>query len=193
MSWAAILSLFATTELAIFSQNPFWIIMGFWALCIAVLPAVMRRDFHKVLPFELLLLITLPFYIFTALLFLGGADQSAFPNLMRAAEVMATFLIALLTIMDLHVYTEFHTNSAFAVLLTTLTTMALSSVFAIANFLSDELFGTQLLRNNNELMVNLLFSFLGGVAMGFFLYLYLKKMPLTRLERYSIGRLGGGA
>jgi hypothetical protein len=29
--------------------------------------------------------------------------------------------------------------------------------------------------------------------MGFFLYLYLKKMPLTRLERYSMGRLGGGA
>ena len=38
--------------------------------------------------------------------------------------------------------------------------------------------------------MDMVYSFLGGIAMGGFLFIYLKKMPLGRLERYSIRRLG---
>jgi len=192
LSWIAIFSLFATIELAVFSQNLFWMIMGFWALCIALLPAVVARDIHEVLPFGFLFLIAFPFYIFASLLLFAGADQTVLPNLMRAIEVAATFLIALVTIMDLHAYTEFRTNGAFAIILTVLMTMALSSVFAIADFLSDQVFGTQLLRSNNELMINLVFSFLGGVVMGIFIYIYMRKTSSSRSGRHVMSGPGGG-
>lgn len=191
-SWVAIISLFVTTELALFSLNTFWIITGFWALTISILPSVTNRDVKKVLPFELLFLIALPFYIFAILLLTDIADDPSFSNLMRGAEVMAVFVIAFVTIMDFHVYTSFRTNSSFAIFLTVLITMALSSVFAIADFVSDKLLDTHFLTSNNELMINLIFSFLGGVMMGIILYFYLKKMPLERLERYSMGKLEEG-
>lgn len=189
LSWVAIVSLFIITELAVFSLNMFWIITGLWALIISTLPSVINRDIKKVLPFELLFLIALPFYLFAVLVLTNMADNPTFNNLMRGAEVMAIFLIAFVTIMDLHVYTSFRTNGPFAIFLTVLTTMAISSIFAIADFVSDNLLGTRFLTSNNELMINLIFSFLGGVMMGLILYFYLKKMPLERLERYSIGKL----
>jgi len=191
LSWTAVISLFLATEYAIFSVNLFWTIMGFWALCIAVLPAVVRRDLGNILPFELLFLIAIPFYLYSVPQNLGWNDRFYYDNLLRASEVLATFFIGFVTMMDLHAYTSLRTNKVFAVAFTVLLTMALSSLFAIGNFVSDQLFGTSIVASNRELMMNLVYSFFGGIVMGIVLTLYLRHMPLERLRRFSIGRIGG--
>jgi|GEM_PF-2628683 len=190
LSWIAILSFFVATEVAIFSLDPFWMIMGFWALCVLLLPVVITRNVRSVLPFELLILIAIPFILYVTGVFEGWVQDPSLHNLLRAIQVASTFLIALITVMNIHIYTSFKTNTPFLVVFTVMLTMALGSIFAIAEFLTDELFGTHFLVSNEELMVNLLFTCLGGVAMGLFLALYLRKMPLERLERYSIRRVG---
>lgn len=192
LSWAAVISLFLATEYAIFSSNLFWTVMGFWALCIAVLPAVVYRDMRNILPFELLFLITIPFYMFLVSDAMGWSYKPWFDNLQRSAQVIAIFFIGFVTVIDFHAYTALSMNKPFAVVFTVMLTMALSSFFAIGSFLSDELFGSTIVQSNRELMVDLLYSALGGVVMGFVLTFYMKRMPLERLERYSHGRLEGG-
>jgi len=192
LSWAAVLSLFVATEYAIFSSNLFWTVMGFWALCIAVLPAVVYRDMRNILPFELLFLITIPFYLFLVSDAMGWSYKPWFDNLQRSAQVIAIFFIGFVTVVDFHAYTALKMNKPFAVVITIMLTMALSSFFAIGSFISDELLGSTIVESNRELMVDLLYSALGGVVMAFVLTLYMKRMPLERLERYSLGRLGGG-
>jgi hypothetical protein len=190
LSWAAVISLFLATEYAIFRVSLFWTIMGFWALCIAVLPAVIRRDTSNILPFELLFLIAVPFYLYFIPQTLGWSDRFYYDSLLRASEVIATFFIGFVTMMDLHAYTSLRMNKVFAIAFTVLLTMALSNFFAIGNFLSDQLFGTSVVSSNRELMMNLIYSFFGGIVMGILLTLYIRHMPLERLRRYSIGRIG---
>ncbi len=186
LSWLSIVLMFVATETALFVLDPFWILIGMWALCIAVLPVVINRRVESVLPFEFLLPITVPFIVFILGAFAGWLEMAFYSVFLRGAEVAATFLIALATVIDLHAYTDFDTNEAFAVFLTVAMTMALGSIFAIADFISDELLGTHLLVSNNELMINLVFSFLGGLLMGVLLIFYLRRMPISRLERYSL-------
>jgi hypothetical protein len=192
LSWTAVISLFLATEYAIFSTNLFWTIMGFWALCIAVLPAMVRRNLGSILPSELLFLITMPFYLYLIPQGLGWNDRFYYENLLRASQVMATFFIGFVTMMDLHAYTSLRTNKVFAIAFTVLLTMALSSFFAIGDFVSDQLFGTSIVSSNAELMMNLVYSFFGGIVMGVLLTLYIRHMPLERLKIFSIGRIGGG-
>lgn len=192
LSWAAVISLFLATEYAIFSISLFWTIMGFWALCIAVLPAVIRRNLGSILPFELLFLIAIPFYLYLVPQGLGWNDRFYYDNLLRASQVMATFFIGFVTVMDLHVYTSLRMNRVFAVAFTVLLTMSLSSFFAIGDFVSNSLFGASIVSSNTELMMNLVYSFFGGIAMGIILTLYLRHVSVTRLSGYSIGKIGGG-
>lgn len=191
LSWTAVISLFLATEYAIFSINLFWTIMGFWALCISVLPAVVRRNLRNILPSELLFLITIPFYLYLVPHGLGWNDRFYYDNLLRASQVMATFFIGFVMVMDLHAYTSLRMNRVLAVAFTVLLTMALSSFFAIADFASNQLFGINIVSSNTELMMNLVYSFFGGIVMGIILTLYLRHMPMQRLRTFSIGRIGG--
>jgi hypothetical protein len=191
LSWTAVISLFLATEYAIFSISLFWTIMGFWALCISVLPAVIRRNLGSILPFELLFLIAIPFYLYLVPQGLGWSDKFYYDNLLRASQVMATFFIGFVTVMDLHAYTSLRMNRVFGVAFTVLLTMSLSSFFAIGDYVSDQLFGASIVSSNTELMMNLVYSFFGGIVMGVVLIMYLRRVSVERLRGYSIGRVGG--
>ncbi|MEM3059606.1 MAG: hypothetical protein QXN93_05970 [Methanomassiliicoccales archaeon] len=188
VSWAFAILIFLATEYAIFSANIFWIIMGFWALCITVLPAVMSRALARILPFELLFLIALPFFLYFIPGILNIQKSLFIENLMRASQVMATFLIGFVTVIDIHTYTSVKMNMVFALAFTVMLTMTLGSFFAIADFVSDEIFGTHALPSNDYLMLNLLYSFGGGIFMGVMLAIYLRKTTAERLRRFGIDR-----
>ncbi|MBC7107279.1 MAG: hypothetical protein H5T41_00560 [Methanomassiliicoccales archaeon] len=190
LSWTAVIAIFLATEYAIFMVNLFWIIMGFWALCIAVLPAIMSQSVARILPFELLCLIALPFFLYFLPSALGLKNHFYYENLLRASQVMATFFIGFVTVIDLHTYTSLRMNRVFAVAFTVMLTMTLSSFFAIGDFISDAVFGTHTLVSNDYLMTNLLYSFFGGLIMGVILAVYLGRMPAERLRRFGISRIG---
>ncbi|MDH7508563.1 MAG: hypothetical protein QHH00_04100 [Methanomassiliicoccales archaeon] len=190
ISWASVIAIFLATEYAIFAFNLFWIIMGFWALCIAVLPAIMSRSVARILPFELLSLITVPFLLYFIPGVFGLENQFYEEYLLRASQVMATFLIGFVTVIDLHTYTSLRMNRVFAVAFTVMLTMALSSFFAIGDFISDAIFGTHTLVSNDYLMMNLLYSSIGGLIMGIVLSIYLGRVPTERLRRFGISRIG---
>lgn len=107
---------------------------------------------------------------------------------MRASQVMATFLIGFVTVIDIHTYTSVKMNMVFALAFTVMLTMTLGSFFAIADFVSDEIFGTHALPSNDYLMLNLLYSFGGGIFMGVMLAIYLRKTTAERLRRFGIDR-----
>lgn len=192
LSWAAVIAIFLATEYAMFSANIFWLGMGFWALCIAVLPAVVNRNLTKILPFELLFLISIPFYLYLIPHALEWHDRFYYDNLLRASQVVATFFIGFVTVMDLHVYTRLRMNRTFAVSFTVMLSMSFSSYFAIAQFISDHIFGTAVVASNRELMMDLAYGCFGGIAMGLILVFYLRQMPPERLGRYNMARIGGG-
>jgi len=190
ISWAAVIAIFLATEYAIFVFNLFWIIMGFWALCIAVLPAIMSRSVARILPFEFLSLIAIPFLLYFIPGVSGLENRFYEEYLLRASQVMATFFVSFVTVMDLHTYTSLRMNRVFAIAFTVMLTMALSSFFAIGDFITDTLFGTHTLVSNDYLMVNLLYSAIGGLIMGIILAIYLGRMPTERLRRFGISRIG---
>jgi len=186
-SWAAIAVLSIAVVYAFISQQVFWIIMGLWALGIALYPVVLWRDVKHVLPFEVLLFISIPFLIFLSNLFVDPSKELWYGTALRLGEIMAIFLIGFMTMLSLQVYTTLRMDRRFAVLFTIILTTALSVFFAIGDVISGALFNITTIETNTELMLDLISSFLGGIGMGIILDLYLKHNRFERFERFALG------
>ena len=167
---------------SVYTRDYFWAIWGLFALILTLTPLMLKRRFHVTLPWELNFLIVLSLY-----LSVSGNVQGwyhlFYPFYDKIAHLVSSITIAVLgfvaaVIMDR--YTEIKMNRPLIVIFVIIFTMAIGSFWEITEFVSDNLFGTQLQVGLRDTMYDLIFDLAGGTIIGVLGDVYLKRMPKER-------------
>ena len=167
---------------SVYTRGYFWAIWGLFALILTLTPLMLKRRFHVTLPWELNFLIVLSLY-----LSVSGNVQGwyhlFYPFYDKIAHLVSSITIAVLgfvaaVIMDR--YTEIKMNRPLIVIFVIIFTMAIGSFWEITEFVSDNLFGTQLQVGLRDTMYDLIFDLAGGTIIGVLGDVYLKRMPKER-------------
>ena len=167
---------------SVYIKDYIWAVWGLFALILTLTPLMLKRRFHVTLPWELNFLIVLSLY-----LSVSGNVQGwyyhFYPFYDKVAHLVSSITIAVLgfvaaVIMDR--YTEIKMNRPMIVFFIIIFTMAIGSFWEITEFVSDNLFGTQLQPSLGDTMHDLIFDLAGGIIIGVLGDVYLKRMPKER-------------
>ncbi|WEL19618.1 hypothetical protein [Candidatus Nanohalococcus occultus] len=143
-----------------------WSLYGFTVLVLVFVPPVVFLEPKALVPFEILALLAVPFTIKGMEL---GFVASNTLNYITAAG------IALLVVTELDTFTSFKTTPAFAVPLVSVTTVAVSGIWAVARWLSDIYLQTSLIVSEHALMWEFASALLAGIIAGFAFNIYFKR------------------
>lgn len=147
------------------------------AAIIALVPPIAYRAWEAMLPWELLVLATFPILVRG----LFGGTVGTF------ASYIAVAGLALLVVVELHMFTSLSVTHWFAVALVVLTTLASVAAWTIVRWNLDRSFGTNYLTTNEALMTEWLWVSLAGVVAGVLFDGYFRRRD--RQLRRAIGRV----
>jgi hypothetical protein len=133
-----------------------WILFVAVVGAVVLIPPVAHRDWHVMLPWELLVLALLPILVRG----LFGGTVGTF------ATYLALAALALIVIVELHTFTTMRVTHWFAIGLVVLTTMATVAAWTIFRWNADRLLGTSYLVDNEALMMEWLYVTLAGHVAG---------------------------
>lgn len=179
LAWAVVgvLTLVFVESLLDFDRQ--WILFVLVAGVVALLPPTAYGEWRVMLPWELLVVATLP--ILTRGLF--GGRVGIF------AAYVAVAGLALLVTVELHMFTALEVTHWFAVTFVVLTTMATAAAWSVVRWHLDREFGTAYLSTNDVLMVEFVWVTLAGFAAGVLFDAYFRRRD--RQLRRAIGRVVG--
>lgn len=148
---------------------------------ITVIPPLAARSPRLMLPWELLLLATVP--IVAQVLPLPAATTTFVQYLSVAA-------FALIIVVELHAFTELSVTHGLSVALVTLTTLASAGIWAVLRYQSDQLLGTAFLTTNDALMQEFAVAIFAGLIAGIVFAAYFRRQAyfIRRRLRTVIGR-----
>ncbi len=181
LSWIASLALFFATVYVMVKLDMLWVAFGIAALSLYILPIVSMRDPFRALPWEMTLLLSAPL-----LLHISERSRVLSENLAWWDDLTAlAFAFSLATIgflltIELHMYTDVRMNRGFASFFVVMFTLAVSGFWHIGQYLDDVFFGSDYITSNDQVMKAFLWTFVGGVLMGFVYAAYLKALPVSR-------------
>ena len=144
---------------------------------IVLVPPVAYRDWRVMLPWELLVVATLPILVRG----LVGGEVGMFAHYLSIAG------LALLITVELHMFTELKLTHWFAVALVAMTTMAAVAAWSIVRWTMDALLGTEFLTTNEALMLEFGYVTLAGLVAGVLFDAYFRRRD--RQLRRAIGRV----
>lgn len=130
---------------------------------VALVPAVTRGDPTAMVQSELLALAVLPLFVRSLGLFT------------QIATYAAVAALALLVVAEIEAFSAAEMTRPFAVAFVVLTTMAVASVWASAQWLSDAFLGTSFLSTRTALMWDLVVATLVGAGAGLLFELYFRR------------------
>ncbi|MFB6133613.1 MAG: hypothetical protein ABEJ55_01315 [Halanaeroarchaeum sp.] len=110
-----------------------WAIVSAFVVFLAVLPAVVSRNPRVMVPWEVLLLATLPLIV---------RSLAATDPLGEVAAYVSVATVALIIAVELDVFTTVKMTTSFAVIFVVITTLATAGGWAVMQWLSDVYFGT---------------------------------------------------
>lgn len=165
LAWALVGFILVVGGASVLEGDLLW--AGF-ALVLAVLaaaPAVRLGRPRAMLPWEVLVLASLP---------LLGRVLATVPLTGTLATYLSVSAVALVLAVELHVFTPVRMNHTFAVVFVVVATMAAAGIWAVVRWLSDIYLGTSLLvlpgqtlhEAEEALMWEFVFSTVAGVAAG---------------------------
>ncbi len=157
-----------------------WITFVAMSGTVVLLPPVVYRDWHVMLPWELLVLALLPILV-------RGLFGDALGTF---ASYLAVAGLALIISVELHMFTSMKVSSWFAVVFVVLTTMASAAAWAIVRWNLDRQLGTGFLSTNEALMSEFVRVTLAGLAAGILFDVYFRRRDrrLWRTIRRTVGR-----
>jgi hypothetical protein len=132
---------------------------------IVLVPPVAFRSWRVMLPWELLVLALLP--ILVRGLFDGRVGTFS--------TYLALAGVALIVVVELHLFTEMHVTHWFAVALVVMTTLASGAAWAVVRWNLDQYFGTDYLSTNEALMTEFVWVTLAGFAAGVLFDAYFRR------------------
>lgn len=169
LSWTLILPVLAVFVESILTFDVVWIGFSGLILSILVLPAAVHRDFRVMVPWELVLIGSIPVLVRTL-------NISILANQVATYTAMAA--LALIIAVELNVFTEVTFSHGFAVLFTVIATLAVAGVWAVLRFNADIYLGTSYLTTNEALMEEYINAALAGIIAGIVFDIY-----FTRRDR----------
>lgn len=146
---------------------------------IVLIPPLAYREWHVMLPWELLVLALLPILVRG----LFGGTVGTF------AAYLAVAGLALIVTVELHMFTALQVTHWFAVTFVVLTTMASVVVWTVIRWSFDRYLGTAYLTTNEALMAEWVSVALAGLAAGLLFDAYFRRRD--RQLRRAIGRVVG--
>lgn len=133
---------------------------------LSVIPAVRLRSVWAMLPWEVLVLASLPLVALTF-------DVSG-PS--RVATYLSVAAVALIIAVELDAFTSVSMNDSFAILFVVITTMAAAGVWTVVRWSGDVYLGITFPLTQRELMVEFVASTVAGVFAGVIFELYFRRL-----------------
>jgi hypothetical protein len=180
-SWVAALLVFFATVYSLLNLDVLWVFFGISALTLYILPILTLRDPFRALPWEMTVLMAAPLLIHIS----GGSHYlndhfSWWENFTSVAFAFSIATLGFLLTIELEMYTSVKMNRPFAVFFVVMFTLAVAGFWQVGEFIGDEIYGTSHQGDNTDVMLTLVWNLVGGVAMGFVYYLYLRAMSERR-------------
>jgi len=186
LSWIASIVLFFSTVYAVLRVDVLWVVFGITAISLYVLPIVSTRDPFRALPWEMALLLSVPM-----LLHISAGARSMnerfewWDDLTSLAFAFSLATIGFLLTVELEIYTDVKMNRPFAVFFVVMFALGASGFWTVGEYIDDEVFGSNYLKSNFDVMRTLVWTLIGGILMGFVYGVYLRVMPKKRLSDFG--------
>lgn len=140
-----------------------------FALAVAglgTIPAIRFGDGSVMLPWEVLLVASLPTIV---------RAFATWPVGERLASYLAVAAVALIVAVELHAFTPVRMTDSFAVLFVVVTTLAAAGMWAVVRYQVQLLTGVVLIESEQALMWEFVWSTVAGVVASVLLYLYFRR------------------
>jgi hypothetical protein len=187
LAWLLVAFLVVAAGANVLDGSVVW--AGFVAVLavLAVIPAVRHGDPLRMLPWEVLLLASLPVVGRT---FVAGQRIGGFTLTGRVTTYLAVAAVALVIAVELDVFTQVRMNKAFALLFVVVATTAAAGVWAVVQWIADLYLGTSLLLDGRpesvietELMWDFVAATVAGVLAGVLFEYYFRRRRSRRARR----------
>ena len=174
LSWLLIGLLVVAVGTSVFRDRLWWAAFALAVVVLALLPPLSLRNWQATLPWEVTGLAALPV--------LGRAFATV-PITGQIATYLSVAAIALVVVVELHLFTPVRMTDGFAVAFVVVTTLAMAGIWAVVRWSSDILLGTTLLlaegvpesEIEHALMVEFVASTVAGVVGGLFFAFYVRR------------------
>lgn len=166
LSWLLTLSIVAVLIESALDFDILWILFSSLMTFVIILPALVYREHHIMLPWEVLLIGSIPVIVRTL-------EISILANQIATYTAMAA--LALIIAVELHIFTEIDFNHSFAVLFTVISTLALVGIWSVIQYLLDLYMSTSFLTTNEALMRDFLNATVAGVFAGVLFDTYFRR------------------
>lgn len=142
-----------------------WIIFTTTLFVIVIIPPVHARSANVMLPWELLLLASIPVTV-------RAVEVSALAN--TFTTYLSIGAVALIIISQLHVLSSVQVTHWFAILTVILATLAAAGAWTIIRWNLDQYTGTEFLTDNTTLMIEFGWAVVAGLFAGILFELYFR-------------------
>ncbi|MGQ9586837.1 MAG: hypothetical protein ACUVT7_00425 [Thermoplasmata archaeon] len=187
LSWISGLVLFYSTVYLVLKLDILWVVFGITALSLYVLPIVAARDPFRALPWEMTIVLSLPILLHLSEGSRALRETAAWwDNLTSLAFAFSMSTIGFLLVIELRMFTSVRMNRPFAVFFVIMFTLAVSGFWQVGEYIGDVFFGTQNQTTNGAAMGTMLWSLIGGVAMGIVYDVYLRSMSAKRQKALGL-------
>ena len=166
LSWLLLAYFLFTSVNIFFSGSLTWTLYSLAIIAVVFLPMLVLQDLRAQVPFEVLILLAVPFT-------LKGAQLEFIAS--HTLNYLSAATVSLLLITQLDTFTSFKTTYRFSVYLVMLTTVAISGFWAVGRWLSDVYLGTAFIVSENTLMWEFAAASLTGFVAGQLFNTYFRK------------------
>jgi hypothetical protein len=187
LSWISSMVLFFSTVYAVLRLDILWIAFGIAAISLYILPIISMRDPFRALPWEMTILLSAPM-----LLHISEGSRALMQHVAwwndftSVAFAFSLATIGFLLTVELQMYTSVKMNRPFAVFFVIMFTVAIAGFWQVGEFVADQISGTNHLGTNADVMKILVWSFAGGMIMGFVYDLYIRAMSESRRKTLGL-------
>lgn len=151
---------------SILQQRIIWTIFTSVTLISILIPPLANRNYHLMLPWEILFLAVIPISL---------RVLPASPVVTQLAMYFSVAALALILIVELHIFTSLKLNDFFATVLVLISTLALGGAVSLLQFWIGEFTGQPRLTDNTTLMYEYINVALAGIIAGILFNLYFKR------------------
>lgn len=156
IAWALVAVLAVVFTESVLDVDYQWMLFVGVVGAVVLVPPAAHREWRVMLPWELLVLALLPILVRG----LVGGTVGTFATYLSLAA------LALLVIVELHMFTALEVTHWFAVFLVVLTTLAAVAAWTVFRWNADRYLGTAYLTSNEALMMEWLYVTLAGLVAG---------------------------
>lgn len=178
LAWVVTGVVALTAGAALLRGDFLWAVFAGVVVALIVLPPIAFASWQTMLPWEILALATLPIL---------GRAVATFQVSSRIATFLSVAALALIVVVELHIFTSVEMSPTFAVSFVALTTMATAGVWAAARWSADIWLGTEFLdvlgpteaAIERAVMLEFVASTIAGLLAGVVFEFYVRRQART--------------